>query len=143
MCVCAACPPGLYGALCSLRCDCMNSAPCDPATGHCICPAGYNGNRCHQGQPITACVCDVCVLLLSVCSPPQCVYVEPLVLAAPRAVTVRSTASVTQRLDGVCVLQGRQGPDVTRVTRTHRLHMFAIQARHRAHSQSQLWPPWT
>ncbi|KAL2296493.1 hypothetical protein Nmel_015812, partial [Mimus melanotis] len=42
-----ACPEGLWGSGCQEICpDCANNASCDPATGACLCPPGYTGQRC-------------------------------------------------------------------------------------------------
>ncbi|XP_031435687.1 multiple epidermal growth factor-like domains protein 11 [Clupea harengus] len=31
-----------------LQCDCGNGASCQPSTGHCVCPPGYQGTRCEK-----------------------------------------------------------------------------------------------
>lgn len=46
----SACPAGSYGAGCSNKCDCANSAECDHKTGDCLCPAGWTGRRCDQSK---------------------------------------------------------------------------------------------
>ena len=46
-----ACPSGFYGKDCRFQCfDCpLNS--CYPNNGSCICPGGWTGENCRQGQP--------------------------------------------------------------------------------------------
>lgn len=45
-----ACPVGLYGHRCQQHCKCFNRARCHPSNGHCICPAGFWGSHCQNGQ---------------------------------------------------------------------------------------------
>ena len=51
-CICfySACPPGLYGANCEDRCECRNSAECDPVSGDCMCAPGWYGVGCDQSK---------------------------------------------------------------------------------------------
>lgn len=48
-CCSKACPIGFHGHRCQLLCDCRVNAPCDPGTGRCLCPPGYQGLRCDRG----------------------------------------------------------------------------------------------
>ncbi|OXB82515.1 UNVERIFIED_CONTAM: hypothetical protein H355_000773 [Colinus virginianus] len=42
------CASGHFGERCQHRCDC-GGAPCDPATGKCLCPPGKTGDKCDIG----------------------------------------------------------------------------------------------
>ena len=44
------CPPGTYGNNCAHRCECHNSAECDPVSGECICAPGWRGSSCQQSK---------------------------------------------------------------------------------------------
>nr|XP_009935964.1 PREDICTED: multiple epidermal growth factor-like domains protein 6 [Opisthocomus hoazin] len=44
------CKEGTYGEGCQQLCDCAGDAPCDPATGHCLCPPGKTGLKCGSGE---------------------------------------------------------------------------------------------
>jgi hypothetical protein len=44
----AECLPGHYGAGCQLSCSCLNGGLCDRLTGHCLCPAGWTGDKCQS-----------------------------------------------------------------------------------------------
>uniref|UniRef100_A0A8D2J310 Scavenger receptor class F member 1 n=1 Tax=Varanus komodoensis TaxID=61221 RepID=A0A8D2J310_VARKO len=45
------CPAGLFGAGCQFRCpDCANGS-CDPASGACVCQAGFWGASCNRTCP--------------------------------------------------------------------------------------------
>ncbi len=44
------CRVGTYGQDCEHRCECENSAGCDPVLGDCICTPGWDGRRCDQGN---------------------------------------------------------------------------------------------
>lgn len=44
------CEPGSFGEGCRQRCDCEGGAPCDPVTGHCLCPPGRTGATCELGE---------------------------------------------------------------------------------------------
>ena len=46
---CTECRVGTYGQDCQERCECENSAGCDPVLGDCICTPGWDGRRCDQG----------------------------------------------------------------------------------------------
>lgn len=48
----AECPEGRFGAGCLLLCSC-SGAPCDRATGECVCSAGWTGHDCAQGEEVT------------------------------------------------------------------------------------------
>ncbi|KFO74322.1 Multiple epidermal growth factor-like domains protein 11, partial [Cuculus canorus] len=40
------CPDGTWGPGCNRSCDCARGAPCDPQSGTCRCPPGWQGPRC-------------------------------------------------------------------------------------------------
>uniref|UniRef100_A0A3P9KFR9 Multiple EGF like domains 11 n=1 Tax=Oryzias latipes TaxID=8090 RepID=A0A3P9KFR9_ORYLA len=42
------CDSDLWGPHCSNRCQCLNSARCNPITGACVCTDGYQGWRCEE-----------------------------------------------------------------------------------------------
>lgn len=42
------CLAGHYGAGCELNCSCLNGGTCDRLTGHCLCPAGWTGDKCQS-----------------------------------------------------------------------------------------------
>uniref|UniRef100_A0A8C7ZZ18 EGF-like domain-containing protein n=1 Tax=Oryzias sinensis TaxID=183150 RepID=A0A8C7ZZ18_9TELE len=42
------CGSDLWGPHCSNRCQCLNSARCNPITGACVCTDGYQGWRCEE-----------------------------------------------------------------------------------------------
>ena len=44
----AVCPDGRWGVECSDVCDCAHGS-CSPISGRCICPAGWEGDRCEKG----------------------------------------------------------------------------------------------
>lgn len=44
------CLPGHYGAGCQLSCSCRNGGVCDRLTGHCLCPAGWTGDKCQSRE---------------------------------------------------------------------------------------------
>lgn len=44
------CGAGTYGEGCQQLCDCAGDAPCDPATGRCLCPPGKTGPTCGSGE---------------------------------------------------------------------------------------------
>ena len=44
------CEPGSFGEGCSQQCDCELGVPCDPITGHCLCPPGRMGASCELGE---------------------------------------------------------------------------------------------
>ena len=44
------CEPGSFGEGCSRQCDCEDGVPCDPVTGHCLCPPGLTGATCDLGE---------------------------------------------------------------------------------------------
>lgn len=45
----SACDPGLFGADCGERCQCVHGASCDHVTGECQCLAGWRGKLCDKG----------------------------------------------------------------------------------------------
>lgn len=48
--LCSACEPGLFGAGCEERCQCVHGASCHHVTGQCQCPAGWRGKLCDKGM---------------------------------------------------------------------------------------------
>jgi len=49
--IAAACPEGRWGLGCQELCpECANNGSCDPATGACVCPPGFTGSRCQDGE---------------------------------------------------------------------------------------------
>ncbi|KAK0133701.1 Multiple epidermal growth factor-like domains protein 6 [Merluccius polli] len=46
----AACPDGFYGDGCNQSCGCHNEGSCHPASGQCVCTAGWTGPNCTEGQ---------------------------------------------------------------------------------------------
>ncbi|XP_067130406.1 limulus clotting factor C-like isoform X2 [Centruroides vittatus] len=50
---CVACPRGKYGRWCNGRCNCENGGTCNKEDGSCICPSGYQGERCEIRKVIT------------------------------------------------------------------------------------------
>ena len=44
------CEPGSFGEGCGQQCDCELGVPCDPVTGHCLCPPGRTGTTCDLGE---------------------------------------------------------------------------------------------
>ncbi|KFP83944.1 Multiple epidermal growth factor-like domains protein 11, partial [Acanthisitta chloris] len=40
------CPAGTWGLNCNRSCDCAHGASCDPQSGTCSCPRGWQGPRC-------------------------------------------------------------------------------------------------
>lgn len=45
-----ACPPGFHGMGCKQACECQQGAPCDPVSGQCLCPTGFQGQLCEEGE---------------------------------------------------------------------------------------------
>ncbi|GFY40239.1 hypothetical protein TNIN_480371, partial [Trichonephila inaurata madagascariensis] len=47
------CPEGTFGQGCKYQCLCQNNGTCDPVTGQCACPPGFEGlyceNECQRG----------------------------------------------------------------------------------------------
>jgi len=54
---CKVCSEGMWGELCSKQCDCAHGS-CSPFTGKCICPSGWEGDRCEKD--INSCVEGSC-----------------------------------------------------------------------------------
>lgn len=48
----AACAEGTFGARCEERCSCRRGANCHHVTGACLCPPGWRGSRCENGEPL-------------------------------------------------------------------------------------------
>lgn len=46
----SACPAGLYGKNCQHSCLCQNRRSCDPILGQCVCPEGWTGLACENGE---------------------------------------------------------------------------------------------
>ena len=46
----AECLPGVFEAGCPHSCRCLNGGLCDPHTGHCLCPAGWTGDKCQSRE---------------------------------------------------------------------------------------------
>uniref|UniRef100_A0A8D3EBW1 Multiple EGF-like-domains 6b n=1 Tax=Scophthalmus maximus TaxID=52904 RepID=A0A8D3EBW1_SCOMX len=46
----AACPAGFYGEACNQTCGCGNNGACHPASGQCVCPPGWTGPKCTEGE---------------------------------------------------------------------------------------------
>lgn len=46
----SACPAGLYGKNCQHSCLCRNGGSCDPILGQCVCPEGWTGLACENGE---------------------------------------------------------------------------------------------
>lgn len=46
----AECLLGHYGAGCQLSCSCLNGGTCDRLSGHCLCPAGWTGDKCQRRE---------------------------------------------------------------------------------------------
>ncbi len=44
------CPLGTFGLNCSGTCLCHNGGTCEPTDGRCICPPGFTGDTCQEGQ---------------------------------------------------------------------------------------------
>ena len=44
----AGCLPGFFGAGCQHVCGCLHGGLCDRHTGHCLCPAGWTGDKCQS-----------------------------------------------------------------------------------------------
>lgn len=44
------CESGSFGEGCNQQCDCEDGVPCDPITGHCLCPPGLMGATCDLGE---------------------------------------------------------------------------------------------
>uniref|UniRef100_A0A671MJM2 Zgc:158328 n=1 Tax=Sinocyclocheilus anshuiensis TaxID=1608454 RepID=A0A671MJM2_9TELE len=42
------CPAGFFGELCAQSCDCKPGHLCDHVTGQCLCPPGYQGDKCEK-----------------------------------------------------------------------------------------------
>lgn len=59
-----ACEPGLYGAGCEERCQCVHGASCHHVTGECQCPPGWRGKHCDKGTSLQLktlwCSCNPC-----------------------------------------------------------------------------------
>lgn len=46
-----ACPPGTFGESCGQKCQCPGeNQACHPASGACVCAAGYHGSGCRQRE---------------------------------------------------------------------------------------------
>lgn len=127
----SACPPGLHGPLCQLQCDCANGASCHPASGQCLCPAGFRGARCHRGQSDRRSLprrdggvaVSLGLVWRNVSSLPALLSF-PLRQCASRAPTDRdaagrATATTGRRAtpwrEGASALRERRDPDVTSV----------------------------
>uniref|UniRef100_A0A8D2M6L8 Multiple EGF-like-domains 6 n=1 Tax=Zonotrichia albicollis TaxID=44394 RepID=A0A8D2M6L8_ZONAL len=50
LCSPAACPENSYGQNCSHTCRCFNNATCSHISGRCLCPEGWTGPSCQQGN---------------------------------------------------------------------------------------------
>lgn len=48
------CVAGRFGADCQQQCECEAGGQCDRQTGRCSCSAGWIGERCEKGEPVTA-----------------------------------------------------------------------------------------
>ncbi|GFU53111.1 hypothetical protein TNCV_3098951 [Trichonephila clavipes] len=42
------CPEGTFGQGCQYQCPCQNKGTCDPVTGQCTCPPGFEGRYCEN-----------------------------------------------------------------------------------------------
>lgn len=47
--LCSACEPGLFGAGCEERCQCVHGASCHHVSGECQCPPGWRAKLCDKG----------------------------------------------------------------------------------------------
>ena len=50
LCLPSACPSNRYGPNCQNYCWCYGNSHCHLSTGHCVCPPGYKGYSCYQGE---------------------------------------------------------------------------------------------
>lgn len=53
------CPPGQFGWQCAQSCHCQNGASCDPATGQCLCPPGFQGDHVGTGYIPLSFLCPI------------------------------------------------------------------------------------
>lgn len=44
------CPRGTWGIQCKEKCNCTEDVPCNPVSGHCICPPGLRGQMCNESS---------------------------------------------------------------------------------------------
>lgn len=53
------CVEGRFGADCQQQCECENGGQCDRQTGQCSCSAGWIGEHCEKGEPVSLCCTTV------------------------------------------------------------------------------------
>ena len=126
-----ACPKGAFGVRCEERCACRWGAACHPVTGACLCPAGWRGPRCENGEPPALPAPRVgwaphSVTPLGPCPPPQGSPPPPraspqpahpagLERPVPRAASAIRAPPATTSPGSVTVPQASQGPAVSKV----------------------------
>lgn len=110
------CARGTYGVNCTAKCDCGQSALCDPIDGECICPPGFTGTQCDKGY----------YLLLRCSSRELPLQYAPTTRSAPVVVASASARTMARVIRSVAhALVHQDGmDDIGEICTSHCVHIF-------------------
>lgn len=117
----AACPTGFYGKGCNRTCSCRNGGICHPASGLCVCTAGWTGPNCTEGECVRRSKPIVCTTVKKKSQDGFCVFFSQNALldfmaqTVGNAVCVRMEPRVTKPTDTVHVPADGWEPPVNSV----------------------------